>query len=948
MDSEAKAKAELKNETYTLKSQTKDLKKELSKSKNHVKSTSKEQNETFRETFQNFKTIFGHLNQPFVMQDMSGEILISSNGAEQILGLNKASNPITIIPTWKAIRRDGSLFPAEQHPAVVTFKTGKKCLNVIIGVHKTDGSLIWISVNSVPVKKDKQKAVYGILTSFTDISKSINSEKELAKSEEKLKIISTISSDYIYSVNPKDLSLEWVSGAFQEISGYTMAEVNKMPQKWVSIIHPDDAKAVSEKVTKDIEKQKSTSYDIRIIRRDGKIRWINDKISAVYENDKPVRIYGSVKDITEHKQSEEILLESEKQLSVIFDNSSDLQMLFSVGMDSDFRVVNVNKTCINYLKKIHKDIDESSFLGKNIYDVFSKTFKIKPDKYDFILGNFFQTIATSKQHEYYLSYGYNKEEYHSEVVLTPIYSKEGVCIYIHWASRDVTFRYNTLNALRESEAKYRELIEKSGDAIFLLFNNNLELTNSRFRELFGYSQKEITSKDFKLLELISPKSKKYIFDQYQKHQKEEKSESKFQFYGLTKDRKEIILEAAVGEIDYKDGKAIQGILRDISERTRMEEELRQSQKMDAIGRLAGGIAHDFNNLLTIINGYCELLLMRSISPDIQKPLQGILEAGSRATSLTSQLLAFSRKQVIKPMIINLNDLIQRQIKLLQRLIGENIDTKMNLNENLYNIRADPGQIEQIIMNITINARDAMPNGGVLTISTDNSVFDKNDVLELPGAKTGKYVKLSIKDSGIGMDEETLSRVFEPFFSTKARDKGTGLGLATVYGIIKQNNGFIYVESKPKFGTTFKVYLPFVKQKKSKQVAEKPGEDLHGHETILLVEDDISVREVTQTTLEGYGYNVIIASNGKEARQLFRKHNNRIKLLLTDVVMPVMNGKDLADKLCEINPELKVIFFSGYLDNAVLENSIKDKPIEYLQKPYTHFQLAKKVKRVLSA
>jgi len=240
----------------------------------------------------------------------------------------------------------------------------------------------------------------------------------------------------------------------------------------------------------------------------------------------------------------------------------------------------------------------------------------------------------------------------------------------------------------------------------------------------------------------------------------------------------------------------------------------------------------------------------------------------------------------------------------------------------------------------------MPDGGKLIIKTENIVFDKDDVLELPGAKTGHYVMMSIKDSGIGMDEETLLRVFEPFFTTKERDKGTGLGLATVYGIIKQNNGFIYVDSKPKFGTAFSVYLPVIREKISRQKDDLIHENLQGHETILLVEDDMSVREVTQSTLLGYGYKVIVASNGKEALQLFRKHNNKIKLLLTDVVMPVLSGKDLADKLLRINPDLKIIFFSGYLDNNILTDRLGES-LEYIQKPYTHSQLAKKIKNILS-
>jgi nitrogen-specific signal transduction histidine kinase len=385
-------------------------------------------------------------------------------------------------------------------------------------------------------------------------------------------------------------------------------------------------------------------------------------------------------------------------------------------------------------------------------------------------------------------------------------------------------------------------------------------------------------------------------------------------------------------------------------RLQLEAQYYQAQKMEAIGQLTAGIAHDFNNLLTVINGSTELLLsdLEPASPH-QESLRKVLHAGQRAADLVRQLLAFSRRQVIEPQVLNLNIIVNHMERMLQRIIGENIALETILAPELWQTRIDLAQMEQVIINLAVNARDAMPEGGRLTVETANIVLDKDYTARHLEVEAGEYVLLIVSDTGIGMDEYVKAHIFEPFFTTKEVNKGTGLGLATVFGIVKQNGGSIWVYSEPGTGTTFKIYLPRIRADKSEPLADRPIVEIEppsGRETILLVEDDPGVRDLVRRVLQGQGYLLLETQNSREAQDLVAHRVGPIDLLLTDVIMPGISGKALADQLIELLPDLKVLFISGYTDNAIAHHGVLDPDVHLLQKPFTPMDLARKVRMIL--
>ena len=512
-------------------------------------------------------------------------------------------------------------------------------------------------------------------------------------------------------------------------------------------------------------------------------------------------------------------------------------------------------------------------------------------------------------------------------------------------------RKRAADAVIASEARYRRLFETAQDGILILDGHSGLITdvNPFLVNLLDYLRHEFIGKT---LWDIGPfrniEASKAAFQELQ-----EKEYIRYDDLPLeTRSGRRVNVEFVSNVYEVNGERVIQCNIRDITERkhTELEEEQsRQSQKMEAVGQLAGGVAHDFNNLLGVILGYCELL-EKQIAPDDpkRKMVEEIQNAGTRAATLTRQLLAFSRRQVFRPLVLDLNRLVIGMETMLRRLIGDNIEIASSLLPDLGRVKADPTQIEQILMNLAVNARDAMPRGGTITIETTNVKLNASDARKLAEVKPGAYVMLAMSDTGVGMDSETQARIFEPFFTTKQPGKGTGLGLSTVYGIVKQSAGYIYVSSEPGKGTTVRIYLPCVSGELEIFSREEASYVRGGRETILLVEDNAPLRELAREMLEGLGYTVLSSGRPSHAVRTAEQHEGAIDLLITDVVMPEVNGRVLAEALATTRPEMKVLYTSGYAGDACVEQGELEPEWPLLDKPFTRDALAKKVRELLDS
>jgi two-component system cell cycle sensor histidine kinase/response regulator CckA len=496
--------------------------------------------------------------------------------------------------------------------------------------------------------------------------------------------------------------------------------------------------------------------------------------------------------------------------------------------------------------------------------------------------------------------------------------------------------------LRHNESILRLLFEHNPLSIWLYDLETLKFlrVNQAAVELYGYSADEFENLCVTDIQPESQRNREYELAKLP-------GEREFWLH-QSKDGRTFEVELISHQLEYAGKRVGLVVAQDISERRHLESQLRQAQKMEAVGRLAGGVAHDFNNLLMVIKGHSELLLNALDSSDqITRKIEQIDKSADRASALTRQLLAFSRRQVLQPQVMSINSTVEEMGKLLPRLIGEDIELVIRTDKDLGAVRADASQMEQVVMNLAVNARDAMPSGGKLMIETANVHIDQSYTFSHPLMKIGSYVLLTVTDTGAGMNAETQAHIFEPFFTTKEKGKGTGLGLAMVYGIIKQSGGFIWVYSEVGKGTSFKIYLPVVDQAEQHPVPPRPSaEPPTGTETVLLTEDEQDVREIARQFLESGGYRVIEAKNGTDAIRLAAEHRGKIQLLVTDMVMPGMTGQELAERLHAEHPGLNVVFMSGYSEHAATEMVDADPSVRLLTKPFSRAALLRAVGEIL--
>jgi len=761
---------------------------------------------------------------------------------------------------------------------------------------------------------------------------------QVRKAEKNYRSIFENAVEGIFQATPEGRFLT-VNPAMARILGYDSPEevVEKITDVEHQLyVHPE-SRAEAARLEK--ESGRLQGFEFEAYRKDGKKIWLSANRRAVCDEN-GVEIYreGSVEDISDRKQAAEALRDSEARNRAILESALDC----IVTMDHAGLVVDWNPAAERTFGFMRADA-----IGKEMADL------IIPPRF-------------REQHRrglaHYLTSGQGPvlgkrlelsaitadgSEFPIELAINRIES-EGLPMFTGYI-RDITERKRAEQDLSQSEERYRDLVENAHD---IIYSHDLEghytSMNKAGELITGYTHEEALALNLK--QIVAPECLERAKEMLRRKLAGE-SVTAYEMDIIAKDGRRITVEANT-KLVYQDGVpvGVQGIARDVTERKQLEEQLRQSQKMDAIGQLAGGVAHDFNNLLTAINGYSGLALQRI---DDNHPLRSYLEeikkAGDRAANLTRQLLAFGRKQILQPLPINLNDVVTDMNKMLRRLIGEDIQLTAKLDLALERIKADPGQIEQVLVNLVVNARDAMPQGGILTIETATVELGQEYADRHVGVLPGQYVMLAVSDTGTGMDEATQARIFDPFFTTKEKGKGTGLGLSTVYGIVKQSGGSIWVYSEPGHGTTFKVYLPQLAtapQKTEVRVIEPTLAG--GSETILLVEDEEVVRGLAKKILEQSGYKVLAAARGQEAIRLGQECAEPIHLLLTDVVMPETSGKEVADRLRELLPGLRVVFMSGYTDEAIVHHGVLDSNVEFIQKPFTPNALVRKVREVLDS
>ncbi|BBO68464.1 hypothetical protein DSCA_23940 [Desulfosarcina alkanivorans] len=746
------------------------------------------------------------------------------------------------------------------------------------------------------------------------------------------------SSDLFYRTG-LDGKISYISPSVYKLSGYTVKEAIGMNMAEQIYLFPEERKIFIEKLH---DKGQVVNFEAQLKRKDGAVWWASTSAHLYRDRDgKVLGVEGITRDITGLQTANQALKESEERFRLAFLTIPDAINLNRV---SDGVYIDINEGFTDLTGYTREDVIGKPSLDINIWkasedrkrlvDELMKTGHVKNLEARFVRKNGEVGIGLMSARILHIN---------NEDVIQSI-------------TKDITERKNAERSLQQSEKRLRLITDNMADVVSQVDAAfKVIYTSPSLKRIFGYLPHEIEGK--RGTDMIHPDDLERILKVAEKARRQCAQSVLLQYRYRHANGDYVWVESAVRLLYDERGQSKGAILgtRDISDRKQAEKEkevlekqLIQSQKLESLGRLAGGVAHDLNNLLSPILGYSELLLDDlAMQAQHKEKIEQINMAGMRARDLVSQLLAFSRKQTLKVRSVNVNDVLADIGKLLERTIREDIEISICQCPHIKPVMADTGQIEQVIMNLALNAADAMPEGGKLTIETALAELDETYTSTHPVVNQGEYVILSFSDTGHGMDEGTRLKIFEPFFSTKGK-QGTGLGLATVYGIVKQHHGNIWVYSEPGNGSIFKIYLPTTqKQPMVTPTDKKPSSGLTGSETILLVEDDTQVRDLAHEILTNHGYTILQAQNGKEALNVCRSHEGPIDLLITDVVMPGMNGKELFSILTKKHPDVQVIYMSGYTENIVSHNGVLDEGLQFIQKPFTVFNLTAKVRQALA-
>ncbi|HPV77404.1 MAG TPA: PAS domain S-box protein [Gemmatimonadaceae bacterium] len=698
---------------------------------------------------------------------------------------------------------------------------------------------------------------------------------------------------------------------------------------WQQRIHPDDRERVAAGVARVRQARGSFESEHRHVEADGGVTWVRTSTFGIWDGDELRRLVTLLEDVTERRRDAEALRESELRFRTIAE-AAPIGILLS---DATSRVLYANAETERITGRTAAALSEGGWAEL-----------VHPED----LPRLVETMQRDHEPSAGFAVALRVVRGDGSVLRTEAQARnlyvDGVRTGRLTLVSDVTERYRMEAALHESEELFRELAENI-DAVFYLARpdaTGVDYVSPGFWSIWGRTPAELQEQPELWMDAIHPDDRAGVHEAFSRDRAGFHAE-----YRIVRpdgsvrwiSDRSFPVRNAEGELV-----RIAGVATDETTRRTLETQLLQAQRLESIGRLAGGVAHDFNNLLTVILSHAAFARQDTAQAD--EDLAAIEQAGARASELTAQLLAFARRQVIEPRIIDLNVLTTQIDRMLRRLIGEHVQLETALEPQLWPVRVDPAQMEQVLLNLAVNARDAMPNGGTLTLETANVVLDAGYVASHADVQPGEYVMLAVSDNGEGIDPALLPMIFEPFFTTKPSGVGTGLGLATCYGIIRQAGGHIWAYSEPGNGATFKLYLPRALGALSDVASGGPGKPVRGNETVLLVEDDVSVRAIAVRALRAQGFVVLEAGDGIEALEVARQHSGEIHILVTDVVMPRLGGKELAERLVAERPQIKVLFASGYTRNAIVHQGVLEQGTQFLQKPYVPASLTKKVREVL--
>ena len=811
-------------------------------------------------------------------------------------------------------------------------RTGARDMALEFRVRHRDGSIRWIESTGTNLLDDPE--VQAIVGNYRDITARKRAEELLRESRDQLDEAQTLAhlGRWSAGVEP-DAAIDWSAECYR-VFGIPLDAVVTKPM-FFARIHPDDRERMQRAIAEMIQSDRTYDVEHRVRWPDGQLRWVHSRAIVDHDADaRPTRMHGTIQDVTDRHVAVDLLQASEARYRRIVENTSDGVWLYDLTGTTTF----ANARMAEMLR-----CSVAELIGQPIVRF------VRPE---------LRAAAAARLERRMLGVAERVEielvradgtTLWTSIQANPMSDATGVIEGVLLLARDVSLERGN----DEARARLAAIVESSDDAIIGMdLGGTIVSWNLAAQTLYQYRADEMVGAS--VLALVPPAAHADEGLRFARAARGESLGSQT-CERVRKDGSRVHVAVTVSPVRDATGRVI-GIskiahdltsrLRAAEELQRTEDQLRQAQKMEAVGRLAGGVAHDFNNLLSVILSYAQLAIedLRPGDP-LRDDMTEIERAAQRATDLTRQLLAFSRRQVLQPRVIDLHQTIAPMERMLRRLIGEDVALTILAPPQLGRVLADPGQLEQVVMNLAVNARDAMPDGGSLTLEMADVHLDAGYIGGTPGIPPGDYAMLAISDTGIGMDATTRAQIFEPFFTTKEPGKGTGLGLSTVFGIVRQSGGHIGVYSEPGQGSTFKIYRTPTQDVAASAPADV-AEVARGSETILLVEDEDQVRAVTCAILRRNGYHVLDSSNGGEAFLISKSFAGKIDLLLTDVVMPRMNGRKLADELAPLRPGMAVLYASGYTDDAIVQHGVLEAGIAFIQKPFTPAPLLRKVREVL--